>query len=57
MKQKISKQIDGGLNTQQFAEELGIDGGLSKRMPGQTGMTNTITVPSVDEFTYKFCHD
>ena len=30
-----------------------INGGLSKRMPGQLGMTNTITVPSVDEFTKK----
>ncbi len=34
-------------------EEPGIDGGLSKRMPGQTGMTNTISVPSVDEFSKK----
>jgi len=34
-------------------EEPGIDGGLSKRMPGQIGMTNTITVPSVDEFSKK----
>ncbi len=34
-------------------EEPGIDGGLSKRMPGQMGMTNTITVPSVDEFSKK----
>ena len=34
-------------------EELGINGGLSKRMPGQMGMTNTINVPSVDEFSKK----
>ncbi len=34
-------------------EEPGIDGGISKRMPGQMGMTNTITVPSVDEFSKK----
>ena len=34
-------------------EEPGIDGGLSKRMPGQMGMTNTITVPSVDKFSKK----
>ncbi len=34
-------------------EEPGINGGLSKRMPGQMGMTNTITVPSVDKFSKK----
>jgi len=34
-------------------EEPGIDGGMSKRMPGQMGMTNTITVPSVDKFSKK----
>ena len=34
-------------------EEPGIDGGISKRMPGQMGMTNSITVPSVDEFSKK----
>ena len=34
-------------------EEPGINGGLSKRMPGQMGMTNTINVPSVDEFSKK----
>ncbi len=34
-------------------EQPGIDGGLSKRMPGQMGMTNTITVPSVDEYAKK----
>lgn len=34
-------------------EEPGINGGLSKRMPGQIGITNTITVPSVDEFSKK----
>ena len=31
-------------------KQPGINGGLAKRMPGQTGMTNTIDVPSVDEF-------
>ena len=34
-------------------EEPGINGGLAKRMPGQMGITNTITVPSVDEFAKK----
>ena len=34
-------------------EQPGIDGGLSKRMPGQIGMTNTINVPSVDEYSKK----
>ena len=34
-------------------KEPGINGGLSKRMPGQMGMTNTITVPSVDKFSKK----
>ena len=34
-------------------EQPGIDGGMSKRMPGQMGMTNTINVPSVDEFSKK----
>jgi predicted enzyme related to lactoylglutathione lyase len=34
-------------------EEPGINGGLSKRVPGQIGITNTITVPSVDEFSKK----
>jgi len=34
-------------------EEPGINGGLSKRMPGQMGMTNTIDVPSVDEYSKK----
>jgi len=33
--------------------EVGINGGLSKRMPGQMGITNTINVLSVDEFTKK----
>ncbi len=33
--------------------EPGINGGLSKRMPGQMGMTNTITVLSVNEFSKK----
>jgi len=31
----------------------GINGGLAKRMPGQAGVTNTIDVPSVDEFARK----
>ena len=34
-------------------EEPGINGGLSKRMPGQMGMTNTVDVPSVDEYSKK----
>ena len=34
-------------------EQPGIDGGMSKRMPGQMGMTNTINVSSVDDFTKK----
>ena len=34
-------------------EQPGIDGGLSKRMPGQMGITNTINVPSIDEFSKK----
>ena len=34
-------------------EQPGIDGGLSKRMPGQIGITNTITVSSVDEYSKK----
>jgi len=34
-------------------EEPGIDGGMSKRIPGQVGMTNTINVSSVDEFANK----
>ena len=34
-------------------EQPGINGGLSKRMPGQIGMVNTITVSSVDEFSKK----
>jgi predicted enzyme related to lactoylglutathione lyase len=35
------------------AKQPGIDGGLTKRMPGQAGMTNTIDVPSIDEYTKK----
>ena len=31
----------------------GIDGGMSKRMPGQIGMTNTIDVPSIEKFSKK----
>ena len=34
-------------------EETGINGGLSKRIPGQMGITNTITVPSIDKFSKK----
>jgi uncharacterized protein len=34
-------------------KEPGINGGLSKRMPGQSGTTNTIEVPSVDEYVKK----
>lgn len=34
-------------------KEHGINGGLSKRVPGQIGITNTITVPSVNEFSKK----
>ena len=34
-------------------EEPGINGGLSKRIPGQMGMTNTINVPSIDKFSKK----
>jgi len=34
-------------------EQPGIDGGISKRMPGQIGMTNTINVSSVDDFARK----
>ncbi len=31
----------------------GINGGLCKRMPGQDGITNTIDVSSVDEYSEK----
>jgi hypothetical protein len=31
----------------------GINGGMARRMPGQIGMTNTIEVPSLDEYTSK----
>jgi len=34
-------------------KQPGINGGLSKRMPGQAGITNTIDVSSVDEFSKK----
>ena len=34
-------------------KEPGIDGGLSKRQPGQMGMLNTISVPSIAEFSKK----
>jgi predicted enzyme related to lactoylglutathione lyase len=35
------------------AKQPGIDGGLAKRMPGQAGVTNTIDVPSIDEYAKK----
>jgi len=31
----------------------GINGGMARRMPGQIGMTNTIEVPSIDEYINK----
>ena len=31
----------------------GINGGMARRMPGQIGMTNTIEVPSLEEYTSK----
>ena len=34
-------------------KQPGINGGLAKRMPGQFGMTNTIDVPSVDDYAKK----
>ena len=34
-------------------EEHGIDGGLTNRAPGHTGITTTITVSSVAEFSEK----
>ncbi len=34
-------------------KQPGINGGLAKRMPGQSGITNTIDVPSVDEYVKK----
>jgi len=34
-------------------KQPGINGGLSKRMPGQAGITNTIDVSSVDEYSKK----
>ena len=34
-------------------EEPGINGGLSKRMPGQIGISNTINVPSLDDYSKK----
>ena len=34
-------------------KEPGINGGLSKRIPGQMGMTNTITVTSINKFSKK----
>ncbi len=38
-------------------EQPGIDGGMSKRMPGQMGMANTISVSSADEFAKKITED
>ena len=34
-------------------KEIGIDGGISKRISGQEGISITIDVPSVDEFIKK----
>jgi predicted enzyme related to lactoylglutathione lyase len=34
-------------------KQPGIIGGLLQRMPGQLGTSNTIDVPSIDEFTEK----
>ena len=34
-------------------EEPGINGGLSKKMPGKMGITNTINVTLVDTFSLK----
>ena len=34
-------------------KQSGINGGLCKRMPGQSGMTNTIDVTSIDEYVKK----
>ena len=38
-------------------KEPGIDGGMSKRMPGQMGMTNTINVPSIEKFSKKIMNN
>ena len=35
------------------SNQPGINGGMARRMPGQIGMTNTIEVPSLDEYTNK----
>jgi predicted enzyme related to lactoylglutathione lyase len=35
------------------SNQPGINGGMARRMPGQIGMTNTIEVPSIDEYTSK----
>lgn len=34
-------------------KEPGINGGLSKRMSGQIGISNTINVPSLDDYSKK----
>lgn len=34
-------------------KQPGINGGMARRMPGQMGMTNTIDVPSIEEYTSK----
>lgn len=34
-------------------KQPGINGGMARRMPGQMGMTNTIDVPSIDEYAAK----
>jgi len=35
------------------SNQPGINGGMARRMPGQICMTNTIEVPSLDEYTSK----
>lgn len=45
--------MDYWMITTGYEEESGINGGLSKRIPGQIGITNTITVPSIDKFSKK----
>ncbi len=35
------------------SNQPGINGGLARRMPGQICMTNTIEVPSLDDYTNK----
>ena len=50
------KKWDGPMDywmTKTGIKEPGTDGGMSKRMPGQIGMTNTIDVPSIEKFSKK----